>query len=1445
SHEVNGEEVLVPVLYLAHANKRLAPNGSLIAGNDISLIAGKDLTNVGTLRAANDLLAVAGESLVNSGLVEAGNRLNLTAGKDLLNKAGGVIAGRDVALTAAEGDVVNERTLTSHQSNKGPHAQQRDFVDSAARVEAANNLTINAGRDFNNSAGILKSAADTRITAGRDVSLTAVEQVVGNQLNANYRDKSVTQHGSTLEAGRDLSISSGRDITAIASQIEAKRDVSMLAKENLTLASAANERHWLSQTGSFKGQEDHAQQVATTLVAGGNVALKAGEDLQLTASRVTAGDEAYLYAGGDVNLSAAQNSDYSYYRKTKTSSSGLSSSQKTRIDSSSSTTQQSSSVSGDTVVIRAGQDIGVTASDIVSTHSTSMVAGRNIEIDNAIETSEESHSTSKKKSGLLSSGGIGFTLGSTSAQNTSSSTTENAKASTIGSVLGNVDIQAGKDLTLKGSDVIAGKDISLVGQNVSILAAENHNKSEQTSKTKTSGLTLALSGTVGSAVDAAYQTTKQAKEEDDSRLSALQGIKAGLTGVQAWQAVQQGGGMTGDNIGQFVGISISLGSQQSSSKQTQEQAVSQGNSLTSGNNLSIVAAGRGTAGADGDIRVQGSQLKAGNNVLLAAERDIQLEAAANRQKLDGKNNSSGGAIGVSLGVGPNGAGLSIFANGNKGVGKEKGTGTTWTETTLDAGNQASLISGRDAALKGAQVNADKITAKVGRDLTLQSLQDTDDYKSKQSNVSGGASFTFGTMTGSASVSVSQSKIDSKYQSVQEQTGLFAGKGGYQVEVGKHTQLDGSVIASTAETDKNRLSTGTLGWSDLKNEAEYKSQMQSASVSSGNGGADGFTSNMPSGMLIAYNLGGSASGTTSSAISNGALEIRDPGQQKQDVATLSRDVEHANGNISPIFDKEKEQKRLREVQLIGEIGTQVTDIVRTDGQLKADQEASKELEKKGIHRPGSNASKEEVENYQKQLIATDAYKQVMGKYGTGGDYQRVAQAVTAALQGLAGGDIGSALAGASAPYLAQLIKKTTGDNPALNTMAHAVLGAAVAQAQGNSAIAGAVGAAGGELAARLISQQLYGTSDTNTLSEEQKQTVSALATLAAGLAGGIAKGDSTGAIAGAGSGKNAAENNYLGVGVNIFGHQLGKDQVTAFGNELKASCGDSGGLQACLKTYETWKETSYRQGGLETKEDQAGWEEFVQAVYTEKVLPLCKGNSDCERNVATHMAVTTVTYAGDSVGIGQAVGEATRAVNLTSGNWVRLGLQAVEDASFLTTLSNMLGIVVKGGRADSLSTSEKILGGAGGNWKVIDEVVDSSVVKQVNSLSCGQACVEMMLGDRKINASQSVISKLAGDGATYETQLASVLNKLDSSGSRKWIGSGVDADDIGTFYGLSSTGAWAAQLWERGSKIGHWIVVDGLDSSGRVMIRDPWQGTSYKMDMKEFKSAWNGYSIWGQ
>ena len=81
---------------------------------------------------------------------------------------------------------------------------------------------------------------------------------------------------------------------------------------------------------------------------------------------------------------------------------------------------------------------------------------------------------------------------------------------------------------------------------------------------------------------------------------------------------------------------------------------------------------------------------------------------------------------------------------------------------------------------------------------------------------------------------------------------------------------------------------------------------------------------------------------------------------------------------------------------------------------------------------------------------------------------------------------------------------------------------VAELKGQNAGAGALGAATGE----LIAQQLYPGVKREDLTEEQKQTISGLSTLAAGLAGGLAGGNTEGAVAGAQAGKNAVENNSL-------------------------------------------------------------------------------------------------------------------------------------------------------------------------------------------------------------------------------------------------------------------------------------------------------------------------------
>ena len=105
-------------------------------------------------------------------------------------------------------------------------------------------------------------------------------------------------------------------------------------------------------------------------------------------------------------------------------------------------------------------------------------------------------------------------------------------------------------------------------------------------------------------------------------------------------------------------------------------------------------------------------------------------------------------------------------------------------------------------------NAERITADIGCHLTLKSEQNEDEYKSSQINVSVGVG---------GQASASMSNMDSASHSVKEQTGLFADN----VKAGDHTQLDAAVIGSRAEADNNRLETGTLGFSDLKNELNFK------------------------------------------------------------------------------------------------------------------------------------------------------------------------------------------------------------------------------------------------------------------------------------------------------------------------------------------------------------------------------------------------------------------------------------------------------------------------------------------------------------------------------------------------------------------------------------------------------------------------------------------------
>ncbi|MER1674445.1 hemagglutinin repeat-containing protein, partial [Enterobacter cloacae] len=1127
---INGQTVMIPKVYLSPKDVTVH-SGSVISGNNVQLAGGNVINSGSTIVSQNGLSIDSSNSLsnLNAGLLSAGGGLNLSALGDI-NNIGSTISGKTVGLESVAGSINNITRAQQWNVDAGNVHFSGTDVGKTASIIATDGLTMRAGQDINVTGANVSAGGRLGMAAGNDINITANEIATSEgragRNRATTEKASVTHQGSTLSAGDDLTLQAGNDVNARAAAIAAEGDVGIQAGRDVNLLAEASMERSSSQAKKKTAIDESVRQQGTEIASGGNTVILAGRDVTAQAADVTAQGDIGVAAGRDVNLTTATESDYRYREQTKTSSGFLSKKTTHTIEEESATREKGSLLSGDNVTVSAGNNLLVLGSAVAGDGDVALSAGNNVDIVAATNTDTAWRFKETKKSGLMGTGGIGFTIGSSKSTHDlrEQGTTQSESFSTVGSTGGNVSIAAGKQAHIGGADIIAQKDISLTGDSVVIEPGHDKRTRDEKFEQKSSGLTVALSGAAGSAVNNAVTTAQSAKQSSDSRLAALQGTQAALSGVQAGQAValDQAKGDSDKRNNNTIGVSASIGSQSSKSSSHMESETTTGSTLSAGNNVTIKATGS-------DITVAGSQIKAGKDVTLDAARDVNLIASQDTQQTTGKNSSSGGSLGVGVGVGSGGAGISISANANSSKGHEKGNGVWQNETTVDAGNRVTINTGRDATIAGAQVSGETVVADIGRDLTIASTQDSDHYNSKQNSVSGGAGYTFGAGGFSGSINVSRDKMTSDYDSVQEQSGLFAGNGGFDVTVGNHTQLDGGVIASTATADKNRLDTGTLGFSDIHNQADFKTEHQGAGISSGGSIGKQFAGNMANALLAGGGNSGHAEGTTQAAVSEGTLIIRDKENQKQDVADLSRDAEHANGSISSIFDKEKEQQRLQEVQLIGEIGSQVVDIANTYGETEGLKAARDALAKEGVTEPDADASDALKKAYQDALRGTDAYKTTTAKYGMGSDLQRGIQAATAALQGLAGSDLKAALAGASAPELAYRIGHGMGidDNTAAKTIAHAILGGAVAALQGNNAAAGAAGAVTGELAANAIAGMLYpDVKDLSTLSEEQKQTVSALATISAGMAGGLA-GDSTGsAVAGGLAGKNAAENNSL-------------------------------------------------------------------------------------------------------------------------------------------------------------------------------------------------------------------------------------------------------------------------------------------------------------------------------
>ena len=325
------------------------------------------------------------------------------------------------------------------------------------------------------------------------------------------------------------------------------------------------------------------------------------------------------------------------------------------------------------------------------------------------------------------------------------------------------------------------------------------------------------------------------------------------------------------------------------------------------------------------------------------------------------------------------------------------------------------------------VSAPQISARVGGDLKLESLQDTSTYRSKDQSIGGSVTVGYGSASGS--VSVSQQKIHSDFASVREQSGMQAGARGFQVEVGGTTALKGAVIASSdaaVNGGQNTFSTGgPLTLENVHNQANYQGSAYGVSLGVGTG-QDGKLKAQGSGVGFGQ-MSGNASSTTTAGISGLA----------GDVGVRTGDKSQG---LSTIFDATRVSK---------DLGAQVA-ITKQFGQ-----EASKAIGDYAARQMADavklKAQAQQATDPQKAADLSAEAQKLEDQWGPQGSLRLAAHTVVGGVTGGLGGALGSAAGTVTAPLVNDALTQAGMDTGLTNVLT------ALASTAAGAAVGGSVGA----------------------------------------------------------------------------------------------------------------------------------------------------------------------------------------------------------------------------------------------------------------------------------------------------------------------------------------------------------------------------------------------------
>lgn len=907
--EVNGQKVLVPEVFLASVRAAdLTNDGALIVGGDVAIYSKENIENIGTIK-ADGTVDLKGENINNLGGRITGESVKLDADKNITNKGGSIRARVDAILKGE--NVINEANVKESQY-KGLNQKT---VGNAGSISAGQNLSINAEKDIINKGSVLAADKKLDLNAGQNVDIVTVadEKHVGVVCPGSSAEIHSVENQQSVLTGGNVNINAGSDVNIQGGLIAADKDTAVHAGGNVNINAVKDSYSEETQVGSRGGSNYYHDKVVDEKVKGTNIAGKedisvsAGSDINVKGSSLTSGEgKASLAAGGNVNITN-ENEYHEKLHESHEKSSGFLSSKTTDIyDYSNVNGVVSSNVSAGSVDIQSGKDTNVTGSNVAADNDVSVKAGGNLNIESAEEKSESEYIKSVKKSGLLSGGGLGFIIGKEKRKDQYANQNTEQVGSTVGSLKGSVGLEAQKDANIKGSSVIAKENINISGSNVNIENTDSIYNAQEKHEFKRSGISVSIGGQVIDKVNEAVSHVERANQVEDKRLAALHGYKA-------VESIEKNAGLIKDAVkdpSKGVSINVSIGSTKSKSESSSTTVVANGSNVKAKGNVQITS-------TEKDINIKGSNVE-GKDVTLDAKENINVTASETTNKLEQNSKSSSASVGVGFDI-VTGQVSSVTISGSKSKGEVDANSTSYNESTVKADKKLDFTSAKDTNIKGGKLSGEKVTGNVGGDLDIESKQDRNSYEEKNSSAGFGIGMPVGDKDSANKIgifgSAGKSDVDSKYESVTDQSGIYAGTEGFDINVGENTDLKGGIISSEAEKDKNKISTGTLTYEDIQNKADYKAGSIGINVDTSKN-----AKNKDAGVTPNIGVGAkdNAESVTKATVSEGEIEIRDKGKQKQDLKDLNRDTQNSLNKLGEIFDKTKVEERQELAGLFGEI-----------------------------------------------------------------------------------------------------------------------------------------------------------------------------------------------------------------------------------------------------------------------------------------------------------------------------------------------------------------------------------------------------------------------------------------------------------------------------------------------------------------------------------------------